>query len=226
MATIAVFGLLVGIDARTGAAGATRSATCVALAGIPATSTEAVEVTAPSARSTRATVTLYRRTATGCFVEVAGPFGAWVGANGLSSHHVEGDLTTPIGVFGFEPVMYGVLANPGVHVPFHRLVCGDWWDEDPNSSQYNEFVRTRCGAIPAFRAASEALWQEVPAYDAFAVVAYNTDLRVPGRGSGIFLHRSLGRPTAGCVSLGWANLLRVLRFIIPADQPRIVIRVG
>ena len=59
----------------------------------------------------------------GCFRLAAGPYPALVGLNGLSAHHVEGDDTTPIGLFGFQSTMYGVLPNPGVayRVPPTRL---------------------------------------------------------------------------------------------------------
>ena len=39
------------------------------------------------------------------------------------------------------------------------------------------------------------------AYRHFAFIRFNTDPVVPGRGSGIFLHASTGRPTLGCVAL-------------------------
>jgi len=46
---------------------------------------------------------------------------------------------------------------------------------------------------------------------------------VPGRGSGIFLHASTGRPTLGCVSLPVPQLVAVLRWLRPASKPLIVI---
>jgi len=39
-----------------------------------------------------------------------------------------------------------------------------------------------------------------------------------GRGSGIFLHRQTGGPTAGCVSLREADLLAVLRWLRPGTR--------
>jgi len=62
----------------------------------------------------------------------------------------------------------------------------------------------------------------VPAYDYAAVIAYNT-ARVPGLGSAIFLHVGTGGPTAGCVSLPEPEAIRVLRWLRPADDPRITI---
>ena len=63
---------------------------------------------------------------------------------------------------------------------------------------------------------------DVSAYDTGAVIAYN-DARTPGLGSAIFLHVSSGRSTAGCVSLPYDELLDVLRWLDPAQAPRIAI---
>jgi L,D-peptidoglycan transpeptidase YkuD (ErfK/YbiS/YcfS/YnhG family) len=55
------------------------------------------------------------------------------------------------------------------------------------------------------------------------VIAYNRGPIVPGRGSGIFLHVSTGRPTLGCVSLPLPRLLAVLGWLNPRSAPLIVI---
>jgi len=119
--------------------------------------------------------------------------------------------------------MYGVNANPGVHYRYHRLVCGDWWDEQSSSPLYNRFVQVPCGERPNFGAFSEALWQTVPQYDYFAVIAYNRHPVVAGQGSAIFLHVSDGDPTTGCVSLPVADLLRILRALRSTLNPLIFI---
>jgi L,D-peptidoglycan transpeptidase YkuD (ErfK/YbiS/YcfS/YnhG family) len=185
-----------------------------------ATSGQLITVIAPTMRSETATLDLYVRRG-GCFRLAAGPFSALVGLKGLSAHHVEGDDTTPLGLFGFQSTMYGVLANPGVAYQYHHLVCGDWWDEQSSSALYNHFVHVPCGTKPEFGGGSEALWQSVPSYDYFAVIAYNRHPIVPGRGSAIFLHVSNGQATAGCVSIPVADLLRVLRALRPALHPLI-----
>jgi L,D-peptidoglycan transpeptidase YkuD (ErfK/YbiS/YcfS/YnhG family) len=59
-----------------------------------------------------------------------------------------------------------------------------------------------------------------PAYGYAAVIAYNT-ARTPGLGSAIFLHVGTGTATAGCVSLPVTELLKVLRWLKPADSPKI-----
>jgi L,D-peptidoglycan transpeptidase YkuD (ErfK/YbiS/YcfS/YnhG family) len=169
-----------------------------------------VSVVAPSARSTTATLTVSE-----CGRRVFGPWRARVGYHGLSARHREGDGTTPTGTFAFGPTIYGLDPDPGVRLGYHRLRCGDWWDEDPRSPSYNSFRQLACGATPPFRGGSEALWRATVAYREFAVVQYNVAPAVAGRGSGIFLHDDTGHATNGCVSLPRPELLRLLRRLRP-----------
>ena len=158
-----------------------------------------------------------------CWTQVAGPWPAWLGIRGISEHKREGDLRTPSGAFGIQPMMFGLAPNPGVRYRYHRVVCGDWWVEDPRSPSYNRFRHVRCGVKPPFRITSEDMSKSPTAYRHLAVIDYNTHPIVPGRGSGIFLHVSHGNPTLGCVSLALPQLLKVLRWFDPAKRPLIVI---
>jgi L,D-peptidoglycan transpeptidase YkuD (ErfK/YbiS/YcfS/YnhG family) len=119
--------------------------------------------------------------------------------------------------------MYGIEPNPGVRFRYHRLVCGDWWDEDPSSATYNTFRHVACGLAPPFRGGSEPLWRISPQYRYFAVIQYNASPVVAGRGSAIFVHVAVGS-TAGCVSLPEPELLRLLRWLRPGTRP--LIRLG
>jgi L,D-peptidoglycan transpeptidase YkuD (ErfK/YbiS/YcfS/YnhG family) len=181
-----------------------------------------VTVVSPSRAATQGALQLWRKSG-GCWRAAAGPWTAWVGRRGISAHKHEGDRTTPAGAFGFLPVMYGIAASPGVHYRYHRVVCGDWWVEDPRSPWYNRFRHVPCGSKPPFRVTSEDMSRSPTAYRHLAVIAYNSRPVVPGRGSGIFLHVSTGRPTLGCVSLPLPQLLATLRWLRPARRPLIVI---
>ena len=176
-------------------------ALALALTGCP----QRIQVVAPSARSTTATLTVQE-----CGKRVLGPWRARVGRHGLSAHHREGDGTTPTGTYGIGPVIYGIDPDPGVGLRYHRLTCGDWWDEDPRSAAYNSFRHVACNTRPPFGGGSEALWRIAPAYRLFALVQYNRAPVVPGRGSAIFLHVDTGRPTNGCVSLPLSELRSLL----------------
>ena len=158
-----------------------------------------------------------------CWVQVAGPWTAWLGIRGISERKREGDLKTPSGAFGIQPVMFGVGPNPGVRYRYHRIVCGDWWVEDPRSPSYNEFRHVRCGATPPFRTTSEDMSKSPSSYRHLAVIDYNTHPIVPGRGSGIFFHVSHGNATLGCVALPLAQLVKTLRWFDPAKHPLIAI---
>jgi gamma-D-glutamyl-L-lysine dipeptidyl-peptidase len=162
-------------------------------------------------------------------------FGPWQAETG-SGHLLpagarrEGDHATPIGVFGIGATMYGNDPNPGgLHYAYHRLRCGDWWDEDPHSPRYNRFVHVACGVTPGFAAWSEPLWTETVAYPYFAVTQFNMNPIRRGAdalGSGIFLHSWVGGATEGCVALPEAELLDVLRWLKPSAHPVIEIGTG
>jgi L,D-peptidoglycan transpeptidase YkuD (ErfK/YbiS/YcfS/YnhG family) len=186
------------------------------------TASQLVTVTGRSTASTAGTMRLWARTG-GCWHEAAGPWFAYLGFAGLSGDHHEGDGTTPMGAFGIGPVLYGVAPSPGVHYAYHQLVCGDWWDEDPGSPEYNTFQHVACGSTPPFAGASEALWRSTVAYSHLVFVEYNAGPAIPGRGSAIFIHVELGHPTNGCVSLAPAQVLRLVRWLDPAAHPLVVI---
>jgi len=170
--------------------------------------TQRITVTAPSPTSTVATLAVSQ-----CGKTVLGPWRARVGYRGLSAHHHEGDGTTPLGTFAIGPVVYGLDPPPHISLAYHRLRCGDWWDEDSRSPTYNRFRHVACGVSPPFGGGSEALWRATVAYREFAVIQYNVAPAVPGRGSGIFLHDDTGHATNGCVSLARSKLLRLLGFL-------------
>jgi L,D-peptidoglycan transpeptidase YkuD (ErfK/YbiS/YcfS/YnhG family) len=181
-----------------------------------------ITVEAARYKTTAATLRLWERWRT-CWVAADGPWTARVGRNGLADRRREGDGTTPTGVYTIGRVIYGNAANPGVRYRYRRLVCGDWWSEDPSSPTYNTFQHVRCGTRPPFRTTTPGLWQEKRAYRHFAVVEFNMRPVVPGRGSGIFLHAKTGNSTNGCVSLGLPRLIAVLKWLDPAKKPRIAI---
>jgi L,D-peptidoglycan transpeptidase YkuD (ErfK/YbiS/YcfS/YnhG family) len=159
-------------------------------------------------------------------------FGPWPAETGIghllpATVRREGDGATPIGVFGIGSTIYGNRPNPGgLHSGYHRLTCGDWWDEDPYSPRYNQFVEVPCGLTPGFASWSEALWTETDAYPYLAVVRFNASPTIGGSrapGSAIFLHSWIGAPTHGCVALHESELLDVLRWLRPGEHPVIEI---
>ena len=174
-----------------------------------------ITVTTPSYGDTYATFAAYQR-AGGRWRRVLGPWTARIGRNGFSppGQKREGDGRTPSGTFRFG-FFFGVLPNPGVRFPYRRSGPADYWDDDPASPRYNEWVDAR-RASPGLNPEP----MDVSAYDYGAVIGYNT-ARTPGLGSAIFLHQDIGIATAGCITLPTGELLTVLRWLNPARSPRI-----
>ncbi len=202
--------------------------------GVPAGAEQLIVVSsrtaAPPAPGYLATLRTYQRASPGSvWRAVSGPWAAETGSGHLlpGAARREGDHATPIGVFAIGLTIYGTAPDPGgLHYAYHRLVCGDWWDEDPFSPRYNQFVHVPCGVTPGFAAWSEALWTSPVAYRYFAVIDFNTRPVIggpAGRGSGIFLHNWVDGPTAGCVALRLGQLLAVLRWLRPGAHPVIAI---
>lgn len=188
----------------------------------PATSSvvvrQLITVTAASYGTTYATLRAYQVSGTKRTL-VYGPWTARVGYRGVARPGAkrEGDGKTPSGTYGFS-FFFGVQSNPGVFFPYRRVNTYIYWDDDSASPRYNEWVDIR----KASAGRSPERMYNVPAYNYGAVIAYNTQ-RVPGLGSAIFLHVGTGGSTAGCVSLPVAQLVKILRWLRPASNPRITI---
>ncbi len=96
---------------------------------------------------------------------------------------------------------------------------------DVDSPLYN--TRQNCARqnCPFDTARSEQLGAITPEYAHAVVIDYNRSPAVPGAGSAFFLHVAGGAPTAGCVSIDASALIRLIRWLDPAQSPAIAIGV-
>lgn len=137
---------------------------------------------------------------------------AWrcaLGPAGVTRDKREGDGATPAGRFPLRRVLYRPdrVAPPSTVLPLARIEPADGWCDDPADVRYNRPVR-----LP-YPASHERFWRDDGIYDVIAILGYNDDRPVPGRGSAIFLHvaRPDYGPTQGCVALALPDLLAFLR---------------
>jgi L,D-peptidoglycan transpeptidase YkuD (ErfK/YbiS/YcfS/YnhG family) len=180
--------------------------------------TQVIEVVNDGYGETSATVRAFA-IQDGKWRQVFGHWAANVGYNGFAppGQKHEGDGRTPSGSYGFS-FFFGVDRRPsGISYPWRHAYSYDYWDDDSASPRYNEWVDTR--HHDAGRNPEPML--DLPSYEDAAVIAYNVD-RVPERGSAIFLHVTHHDATTGCVSLPRPDLLALLRWLDPADHPRII----
>lgn len=153
--------------------------------------------------------------------QVLGPVEAVVGRNGLApaGEKREGDGRTPSGVFALRRA-FGYEERVPTGFVYRRASERDFWIDDPASAQYNQWVT---GDVPAV--SHEALRRGDDLYKYAVVIEYNTDPVVPGLGSAIFMHvwRGAGQPTAGCVAMAEADLLRFLRWLDLRQNPVVIL---
>jgi L,D-peptidoglycan transpeptidase YkuD (ErfK/YbiS/YcfS/YnhG family) len=146
----------------------------------------------------------------------AGPRACAVGRGGIGDKLREGDGITPLGVWPLRRVLYRAdrLEAPRTALPLASIAQEDAWCDVPSDPNYNRLVRLPYASI------DERLWRDDELYDVLAVVGFNDNPIVAGKGSAIFLHvaRPDYTPTAGCVALKLADLLDALAQFKPRDR--------
>ena len=142
-----------------------------------------------------------------------------VGRGGIAMKTAEGDGITPIGTWPIRRVLYRAdrLERPQTELPLTEIARDDGWCDAPKDPRYNTQVK-----LP-YAANHEALWRKDRLYDVVAVLGFNDDPVVSGKGSAIFLHisREGYAPTEGCIALALPDLLDVVRVAAPSSTIRI-----
>jgi L,D-peptidoglycan transpeptidase YkuD (ErfK/YbiS/YcfS/YnhG family) len=142
-----------------------------------------------------------------------------LGRGGILANKREGDGGTPRGTFRPRQLWWRAdrHTRPRTHLPVRPIEPEDAWCEDPNARHYNRPLRLASGRGGDRLARADHL------YDFIVEIDHNTRPRIAGRGSAVFLHlaRENFGPTAGCVSMRQAAMLRLLRRLSP--KTRIVI---
>ena len=146
----------------------------------------------------------------------AGARRAAIGPGGIAIKGGEGDGITPRGAFPVREIFYRPdrISPPRTALPLRKIEPDDGWCDAPDDPNYNRLVK-----LP-YRASTENMWREDHLYDLVAVLGYNDDPVVPGKGSAIFLHLAKPGylPTQGCVALAYDDLLAALEQLRPCDQ--------
>ena len=202
-------------------------------------SRQVVIVTAPSWRSTTATLSTYERSGD-TWTRVHGPIPAFLGYGGLApaAQRRQSTGTTPAGAFDIVNA-FGRRADPGTRLPYRRVDGNDAWPYNPRvPATYNVFQDSPV-SWRSYGKYVERLASYGRQYDYVAVLDYNlpdgritrndrgvrrTDQPADTRaGGGIFLHVSKGKPTAGCISIEHGAMRSVLRWMDRAKDPVLVV---
>ena len=161
-----------------------------------------------SGADSRARISFQERDATGW--QIRRSSGGWIGYNGLGKKK-EGDGRTPVGRFSFL-YAFGTCPNPGTAFPYRRIDESHELVDDMHSRYYNQIVSRR--DVPVDWRSAEHMAAMGQAYHYGIVTDYNRE-RIPGLGSGIFLHCGEGHPTGGCISVPQ----EMMRFLLQNMSP-------
>jgi L,D-peptidoglycan transpeptidase YkuD (ErfK/YbiS/YcfS/YnhG family) len=139
-----------------------------------------------------------------------------LGRGGIRANKREGDGGTPKGTFRPRQLWWRADRHPRprTYLPVRAIGPQDGWCEDSASRHYNQ-------PIQLDRASSgDRLRRDDHLYDFIVEIDHNTRPRVAGRGSAVFLHlaRPDFSPTAGCVSMTKAAMLRLLARLGPETK--------
>ena len=95
----------------------------------------------------------------------------------------------------------------------------DRFVDDPKSPHYNTWQRVGPGGARAWKSA-----EKLSQYQLAVVIHHNTTPVQARAGSAIFLHvwASPTTPTAGCTSMARDDLITLIRWLDPSQQPLLV----
>jgi L,D-peptidoglycan transpeptidase YkuD (ErfK/YbiS/YcfS/YnhG family) len=136
-------------------------------------------------------------------------FDCALGPNGVTVEKKEGDGKTPVGTYALRYLFYRSdrLPKPETGLEARELTPDLGWSDDAGASDYN------CLVTLPYAGSHEKMMRDDDIYDLVAVIGYNDNPPVAGKGSAIFMHvaRPGLAPTAGCIALMKDDLLQVLK---------------
>ena len=139
-----------------------------------------------------------------------------LGRGGIRANKREGDGGTPKGTFRPRQLWWRADrgTRPRTFLPVRAIRPDDAWCEDPASRHYNRPVRRNSDD------GGDRLRRDDHLYDLIVEIDHNCCPRIAGRGSAVFLHlaRENFGPTAGCVSMTKAAMLRLLQRLGPRKK--------
>ncbi|MFE6664202.1 L,D-transpeptidase family protein [Streptomyces sp. NPDC057697] len=177
-------------------------------AAIPADSKQVFVVTGDDYDSSLSTAVLYTRdNPSSGWLPVTTRWPAHNALNGWTDEHRQGDLRTPVGVFGLT-YGGGLYAPPRTAFPYDQnpafVVSGEGFDGEPLEGSFDYVVAVDYNRTPGVTPLDPGrpLGQE--------------------RGGGIWIHVDHGGPTQGCVSLPLDRMRELLSDLDPAKKPVVV----
>ena len=135
-----------------------------------------------------------------------------VGSAGLAPEARDSVPATPMGVYSLD-FAFGTQPNPGGGLKYVQTTPDYWWSADgPTYNTMQVCKKADCPFDTSTASGTENLF--IPAYAHALVMGVNKE-RIPGHGGAFFVHTTNGGPTAGCVALDDAALVKIIRWLQP-----------
>ena len=145
-------------------------------------------------------------------------FKCCVGKNGFSKNKIEGDKSTPKGLFSIGKVYYRPdrINKPNTKLKIKKITRKMGWCDDSKNKKYNKEI------LLNKKNKGEKLFRSDRIYDLILVINYNTKRTIKNKGSAIFIHLTENyKPTLGCIAIQKNDLLVLLKLIDTKTKIRI-----
>ena len=154
---------------------------------------------------------VWQRAATG-WQPVGSGIPTFIGSAGMAPKARDAVPATPMGVYSLD-FAFGTEPNPGGGLKYYQTTPDYWWSADgPTYNTMQVCKQAACPFDTSPASGTENLY--IPAYAHAIVMGVNKE-RVPGNGGAFFVHTTNGAPTAGCVALDDATLVKIIRWLQP-----------
>jgi len=133
-----------------------------------------------------------------------------IGKGGIKKNKIEGDNTTPKGIFRIGNLFYRHNKLRIKHTNLHKIKITKnmGWCNDSKNKFYNQEVKVNKNIK------HEKLFRKDYKYNYLLVIEYNTKKIKPNKGSAIFIHLTKNfKTTAGCIALLQKDFLIMVKLI-------------
>ena len=133
-----------------------------------------------------------------------------IGKNGVKKQKIEGDNSTPKGIFTIGTFYYRKdrVIKPFTNLKTKVIKSNIGWCNDAKNKSYNKEIKIKKTV------SHEKLFRKDHKYDYLIVINYNIKRTLPGKGSAIFIHLTKNyKSTAGCIAIKKKHFLKLAELI-------------
>ena len=143
-----------------------------------------------------------------------------IGKSGTTYNKNEGDLSTPKGLYNLGLLYYRKDRIKKLSCKIKKKIIKKnmgWCDDIQSKKKYNKLI------IVNKDIKHEKLYRSDDKYDFFIPISYNTQKRILGKGSAIFIHLTNNfKSTHGCIAMKKDDFLILLKLIKKNTKIKII----